>query len=489
MPKSSSANPQPRSSSSRPKRAACSRLAIAAVSVTSKISRRGSIPDASISAADRVEHLRVADRLAREVDLEAEAALVVRAHRRDRVADDPLVELLDQAEALGRRHERVGRDHLALVAAHPDQHLPGVDRARRELEDRLEVGDERVAVERRTDPLAPGHRRLPLRQQRVLEGDDPVAAHRLRAPHRELGPAERLGNVGGPVGEADDAAGGADRDRAAGRLEPVAAEHLQHVLADRPGALDGDLGEDDRELIAAEPRRDVRLADPLGDHGSDLAQELVAVAVSERLVDALEVVEAEHEQGAAAVAGGPRELLLGVDLEPAAVGEAGERVAIAELLQPVLDPRPLARVADRDRDRAARSPDRRRPELDLDLGAVPARGRRPSRSAAPSPLASSASRISPAPPVSKATPPSSSAIGRPLSVSGSTPKTSPASRFARGPRRPSPRSASRPAPPRACRRRDRPRRRRPAPRRSVPCPHPPSQSDRDSRFVSLSSGK
>ena len=49
MPKSSSAKPQPSSSSSRPKRDACSRFAIAAVSVTSKISRRGSTPEDSIS--------------------------------------------------------------------------------------------------------------------------------------------------------------------------------------------------------------------------------------------------------------------------------------------------------------------------------------------------------------------------------------------------------------------------------------------------------
>ena len=54
--------------------------------------------------------------------------------------------------------------------------------------------------------------------------------------------------------------------------------------------------EHERELLAAEPRRHVTLAARGPQHVGEAPQHVVARVVAERVVDALEVVEVEHQQ-------------------------------------------------------------------------------------------------------------------------------------------------------------------------------------------------
>ena len=68
---------------------------------------------------------QVAHRLARDVDLEAH---VVLGEQVDRLARHPLVDLLDQAEALRGVDEGGGHDDLAVVADHAQQQLVLGDR-------------------------------------------------------------------------------------------------------------------------------------------------------------------------------------------------------------------------------------------------------------------------------------------------------------------------------------------------------------------------
>src|SRR5690606_5838555 len=94
-----------------------------------------------------------------------------------------------------------------------------------------------------------------------------------------------------------DADAGADADLAA-------ADSYRRPDGQRDVARDfGDLGpratdaQQQRELVAADTGTDVAFAGVFGQPGRQLAQQLVAGCVPEAVVDALEVVEVEIEQG------------------------------------------------------------------------------------------------------------------------------------------------------------------------------------------------
>jgi hypothetical protein len=64
--------------------------------------------------------------------------------------------------------------------------------------------------------------------------------------------------------------------------------------------------EDDRELVAAQPRERVVLAQQLLQPRADLAQHLVAGVVAERVVELLEAVEVDQQQGELVAVGAAR---------------------------------------------------------------------------------------------------------------------------------------------------------------------------------------
>ena len=91
------------------------------------------------------------------------------------------------------------------------------------------------------------------------------------------------------------------------------------------------LGEDDRELVASDAARDVRRAKNGAYPQRRLGEDTVAGEVADLLVDRLEVVEIEHEQGKAApVAVRARAFAHERLVEEASVAQARERIRIRE---------------------------------------------------------------------------------------------------------------------------------------------------------------
>jgi hypothetical protein len=92
------------------------------------------------------------------------------------------------------------------------------------------------------------------------------------------------------------------------------------LLGDRQAALQVGLGQDEHELPAAVAGEGVDVADAAGDPSGELDQHLVAPLVPEPVVDRLEVVDVQHEQGEdPAEAAGALDLLLEPALEVAVV--------------------------------------------------------------------------------------------------------------------------------------------------------------------------
>ena len=104
------------------------------------------------------------------------------------------------------------------------------------------------------------------------------------------------------------------------------------ALGDAGGALVVAAVEQDGELVAAEPRRQVARAQAGAQAARERDQQLVADLVAEAVVDVLEVVEVEQEHDGAAVGPGDRGLHL--LREQLAVGEPGERVVVGAVLEP-----------------------------------------------------------------------------------------------------------------------------------------------------------
>ena len=104
------------------------------------------------------------------------------------------------------------------------------------------------------------------------------------------------------------------------------------------------LGQDDRELVAAVARRDVRAAQGRADELRGPGEDAVAEQVAEGVVDELEVVEVEHEHAQRPPrALGPDDLLAEALVHEAVVVEAGERIAVREVARVLVEPRVLER--------------------------------------------------------------------------------------------------------------------------------------------------
>ncbi len=135
-----------------------------------------------------------------------------------------------------------------------------------------------------------------------------------------------------------------------------APEHLLGV---------GDVGEDEPELVAAQPGHGVLGPDVVGQALGQAGEELVAVVVPERVVDLLEAVEVDDGQRRPGVAAdGAGHGLMGALVEQRPVGQVGEGVVLGqELVHANLLAQPAAdrhgdheeRQVQRRRDRSTRS--------------------------------------------------------------------------------------------------------------------------------------
>ena len=273
----------------------------------------------------------LADAGAREVDAFAATGeqLAAEGDRDDVVAldhRDAAVVVIDQQPQL------VG-DHLAdladvvqpvELAAQALEHLQVRDRADVSAAGGLAVG-----------PLARG----------LLEQHDLVLAARLGRHHRGLRAGDELARVHRVLRALRDADG--DRDLAC-RAELDLRERLRQPPCQRKRLVRAAARHDHPELLAAEPADDVRATQRRAQQLGEIGQHLVARAVAVDVVDALEVVDVEHQhRDAVAGAVGARQLGAQPLVEVAVVVEAGQRVG----LRLVLEPRPDLGVVERQRGR------------------------------------------------------------------------------------------------------------------------------------------
>ena len=113
----------------------------------------------------------------------------------------------------------------------------------------------------------------------------------------------------------------------------------------RAGVAPVGFEQDDRELVAADPRGHVREPDVVADRLGDVLQGSVARLMAQRVVDLLEAVDVDEQQrGLGVVARGASDLALELLVEPPAAREPGQLV-LAGALRGVMDE--LALLLDR----------------------------------------------------------------------------------------------------------------------------------------------
>ena len=205
---------------------------------------------------------------------------------------------------------------------------------------------------------------------------DRVATRLLGRVQRDVGLGEQL--VGGHRRVALDLhqphAGGHADDLTLDPRGGIRAQHRQERLGHPPPLPRGETRQDHRELVAAQPGDDVRLAQaPLQQIG-DPPQDRVADGVPVAVVDELEAVDVEHHEARRhRIALGERDGRGQLLLERTAVEQPRQRVVVGQMLQLGLDPPLLADVAGdlRRADHASVGvPDRRADHRHVDQGAV-----------------------------------------------------------------------------------------------------------------------
>ena len=160
-----------------------------------------------------------------------------------------------------------------------------------------------------------------------------AGAHALGLVHRDVGALQQPHRVLRVVREERDADAGVDVDVDAADRERFLERGAQPQARGAGRGLVAGL-EDDRELVAAQPRQRVVLAQQLLQPRADLAQHLVAGVVAERVVELLEAVEVDQQQRELVAVRAARldRRVQRVD-QVAAVAEAGEVVGHRLLLR------------------------------------------------------------------------------------------------------------------------------------------------------------
>ena len=209
--------------------------------------------------------------------------------------DDETVLLRDRDEVV-RRHEPARRVLPADECLERDHPVLG------ERDDRLVLHDELVFLQGSAQvglELEPGDRR---RVHLGLVDPEATLALALGAVHRGVGVAEQLVGGGAVRAGVGDARARMDEDLLA-RDEEGRFERVDQPLR----GLAGGRGcreplQQDRELVAAEPRRGVGAAQHRLESQCDVHEEPVADGVPEAVVDGLERVEVDEEHGGGVIA-------------------------------------------------------------------------------------------------------------------------------------------------------------------------------------------
>ena len=243
-------------------------------------------------------------------------------------AHDPFPDLMDDARALGERNEARRRKDAEPGMAPADQGLAGFDASGRELLDRL-VFQEEFAPAHRTGEIVG---ELALAFHPVVLAVVEVVRRRLaalafRLVERRVGRAHQghgIGAVGRGLGDAD--ARPAQNRRLVqekGRVE--AARHFGRPPLGVAGLRAA--ADDHHELVPADARDHLARADGAREPARDLTQELIPGLMAEPVIDRLEAVEVEAEEGKPlAVTLEPVECAAERGVECRTVGQGGQRV-------------------------------------------------------------------------------------------------------------------------------------------------------------------
>ena len=198
----------------------------------------------------------------------------------------------------------------------------------------MEVQAQQVVLQGVFDALVPAQARDHLaRGGGVLAIHAPgVLAGLLGLVHGGVGVGDQILGSGGMVRIDRHAEAAGQPQAVALEAERYAADGAHDALGERFRLLVGDVGSEDRELVAAQPREQL-VAAHLGRHfAGHPDQQGVAGAVAEGVVDVLELVEVEEQQRHASApplsAGQHAGQLL---LEAVPVVQPGERIALGQI--------------------------------------------------------------------------------------------------------------------------------------------------------------
>src|SRR5690606_26847269 len=266
--------------------------------------------------------------------------------------EHPVADLQDQVRLLGERDEVRRVDEAALREVPAHQRLGAGDPPGLHVVLRLIVQAQLVALEG-APQLALQHQALDRRRAHLARVElVAVAAGFLGPVERGVCVADQVDDVVGVARVERDADAGGHEDLLAMRLEWLADRAQQPVRETR--GLVGELAhvrrarDEDGELVAGEPAGDGAFVElRLDPAGKDL-EALIADRVTERIVDILETVDVEVEQGDVLLRTlCPSDCLLEQVLELHAVRDLGQRIDTCEVPDPLLDPLALLDILQR----------------------------------------------------------------------------------------------------------------------------------------------
>ena len=234
-----------------------------------------------------------------------------------------------------------GGHDLGAVLPPAQQRLDGGRLETAEADLRLEVQHEVAALDRLAQRLLDAEAVRGRDQQLRVVDAEAVAAQFLGAEQRGVCSAQQRRRIAPVLGEGRRAAAHADRELTAIDDDRPLEEADQAARAPLDLVDRARVGEDQRELVAAQSRDEARFAAHLPQSFADAHQHTVAELVAEAVVDRLEVVEIEEQhRELSATAGGRHDHLVQPREELTAVRQVRQRIVLGEVPQlhrPLLD--------------------------------------------------------------------------------------------------------------------------------------------------------
>ena len=257
---------------------------------------------------------------------------------------DPVAEFVDQPGVLGNRDELRRGNHAAFRMAPAQQRLAARHLAAREIQQRLVVEFEAAIGQCLAKILLHGEPRLGAGVHGRFEEPMGPAATGLGGVHREVGVLDQLIEFGAVLRRQRDADAGIGREMMAETVVrlPDRLVNPRDEFHD-VGAV-ADTGPDHRKFIASQPGDQVGWFEAVLDAGGHGLQQFVADMVPERIVDTLELVDVDVEQGERPA--GILKLALDPLAEQHPVRKIGQRVVMRQMCDPFIGKPALGYVVD-----------------------------------------------------------------------------------------------------------------------------------------------